>query len=202
MSPPAAKNVADDAELVGQACAGDMMAFGRLVSKYQDRLVNTCWRICGNLDDAEDLAQEALIKAMGAIGSFEQRSRFYTWLFRIAVNVSISYRRKRGRTPVLLLHQQDGDWSQEVESGQPAGRSGQGMDDPSARLVRDEAEKRLAAALDQLDDDHRVAVILRDIEGLDYHQIAEIIEVPAGTVKSRIHRGRMELRERLRPFME
>ena len=87
----------DDEALVEQARGGDMGAFSRLVTRYQDRVVNTCWRICGNAEDAQDLAQEAFLHALQAIGSFQRRSRFYTWLFRIAVNLTLTHRRRSAR---------------------------------------------------------------------------------------------------------
>lgn len=193
----AGPRAADDAVLVESARSGDMNAFSRLVLKYQDRVLNTCWRVCGRQEDAEDLAQETFLKAMESIGSFRQQSGFYTWLFRIAVNVSISHRRRRARALKLSLHADDGQL--EAQAVRPAGRiAGQ---DPSARLTAMETQQLVADGLSGLDDDQRAIIVLRDVEGLDYQQISEVLELPVGTVKSRLHRARLELRDRLKPML-
>lgn len=195
---PAGSRTPDEAALIEQARAGDMSALSRLVSRYQDRIVNTCWRLCGNLDDAQELAQEAFLQATRHIGKFQQRSGFYTWLFRIAVNLSISHRRRQSRSPRLSLYRADGeDMALAAQDGWPTRRSEQELD-PAARLSAREVQDRVLAELERLDDDHRSVLVLRDIEGLDYQQIAEVLEVAVGTVKSRIHRARMEMRSRLK----
>lgn len=188
---------ADEAVLVDSARSGDMNAFSRLVTQYQDRILNTCWRISGRLDDAEDLAQETFLKALESIGSFRRQSGFYTWLFRIAVNVSISHRRRKGRMPRLSLH--SGDGQGDLVDSLPAGSR---APDPSARLSARETQQLVQDGLDSLDDDQRAIIVLRDMEGFDYSQIAEIIAAPEGTVKSRLHRARMELKERLKRVVE
>ncbi len=184
---------ADEAVLVESARSGDMNAFSRLVAQYQDRVLNTCWRVSGRFEDAEDLAQETFLKALESIGTFRRQSGFYTWLFRIAVNVSISHRRRKGRMPRLSLCCGDGqgELAESLTDGDKA-------PDPSARLSNLERQRLVQNALDSLDDDHRAILVLRDIEGFDYRQIAQILEAPEGTVKSRLHRARMELRERLK----
>jgi RNA polymerase sigma-70 factor (ECF subfamily) len=192
---------AEDGTLVEQACAGDMAAFARLVSRYQDRVLNTCWRMCGRIEDAEDLTQETFLHALEAIGSFRGRSQFYTWLYRIAVNLAISHRRKQARSIKLSLHGHDGQWIGD-QAEALIGRVSSEPQDPPGRLSAREIQQRLLQGLDELDDDHRAVVVLRDIEGLDYADIAEILELPVGTVKSRIHRGRMELRRYLQPLAE
>lgn len=189
---------ADEAVLVESARAGDMNAFSRLVETYQDRVLNTCWRISGRREDAEDLAQETFLKALESIASFRRQAHFYTWLFRIAVNVSISHRRRKGRLPRLSIHAGEGPGDFETAasaSGRPAG------DDPSARLTTLETRQFVQAALDGLDHDQRAIIVLRDIEGFDYRQIAEILEVAEGTVKSRLHRARIELKNRLKAVL-
>lgn len=176
-----------DAELVKRAQRGDASAFGTLVSRYQDRIYNACYRMCRNPDDALEIAQTAYLRAWEAIPRFKGRSNFYTWLFRIVVNLVISERRQRQRRPTLTLHS--------PEDGQidlPA--NDDDSQDPSLPLVREETRQRLAAALQRLDDEFRVPVVLKDIENMDYAGIARILGVPVGTVKSRIHRGRLMLR--------
>lgn len=173
---------------------GDGSAFGRLAERYQDRVFNVCLRIVGGRAAAEDLTQEAFLKAFASITRFDGRAAFYTWLYRIAVNLCMSAKRKGSRTSYSL----DADRS---PADRRAGRAGDGLTDPSCS-PHDAAERReqhelVLAALAELDDDHRAVVILRDIESLDYAEIAEILKVPAGTVKSRLHRARLALRERL-----
>lgn len=189
---------ADEAVLVDSARSGDMNAFSRLVEKYQDRVLNTCWRISGRLEDAEDLAQETFLKALESIAAFRRQSGFYTWLFRIAVNVSISHRRRKGRMPRLSLHSGDGTGESENITAMTALAR---HDDPAARLTTLETQQLIQTGLDSLDDDHRAIIVLRDIEGFDYRQIAEILEVAEGTVKSRLHRARIELKARLKAVL-
>ena len=186
-----------DEQLADQARKGDLYAFGQLVERHQDRVLNVCWRICGQREDAEDLAQEAFLNALEALDRFESRSRFYTWLYRIAVNVALSHVRKRAQAAVLRLRAGDQRSTDHQAAALQAWRDGDG-DAPSARLTTRETQERLTAGLDQLDEDHRAVVVLRDIEGLDYAQIGRILGIARGTVKSRLHRARMELRELLR----
>ncbi len=191
----------EEAVLVEQARSGDMSAFSRLVAKYQDRILNTCWRISGNIEDAQDLTQDAFLHALEAIDSFRHKAGFYTWLFRIAVNLSISHRRKAARAIKLSLHGPDGQWRGDHPGARLHGRASRDPQDPPARMSARETERLIVEGLDQLDDDHRAVVVLRDIESFDYQQIAETLDVPIGTVKSRLHRARMELRERLKPIV-
>ena len=180
-----------DAELVLRAQRGEPAAFAELVERYQDRVYNTCYRMCHNHADALDLTQSAFLKALEALPRFQVRAGFYTWLFRIAVNLTLSHRRAESRRPRLSLRHAD----DEGRSFEPAASNG--GNDPAQRLTQLELHQRLEAALQHLDDEFRAAVVLRDIEGLDYAAIAEILGVRVGTVKSRIHRGRLMLRELL-----
>ena len=185
--------VLEDASLVRQVQEGDTGAFGRLVVKYQDRVVNLCWRMCGDLDDAQDLAQEAFVHALQKIATYRFDASFYTWLFRIAVNQSLSHRRKTRRV-VLSLHDSDGRLCDEDRPGRTPRRETDASDDPIARLAARELQQELLDALDRLEEDERAIVVLRDIEALDYREIAEVLDVSVGTVKSRLHRSRMALR--------
>ncbi|MBW7907061.1 MAG: sigma-70 family RNA polymerase sigma factor [Phycisphaerae bacterium] len=178
-----------DERLVARAQQGDAGAFEQLVRRHQDRLYNLCLRLSGSRTQAEDLAQAAMLQAFEALPRFEARSRFYTWLFRIAVNLAHSYRRRQRRAPASL-DAMDGD-------GGPRPVAESWALDPLERIDRAEKAERLGRALAELDEEFRAAVVLKDIEELDYATIAEILEVPIGTVKSRIHRGRMFLRAAL-----
>ena len=178
---------ADDA-LVDRARRGDMQAFGLLVTKYQDRLFNMVYRMCSNRQDAEELAQEALVRALEKLWQFNRQSQFYTWLFRIAVNLVISHRRRASRIR----------WQPLDEGHEPSARaSGRRVESPEAAAMNAELNRRLELALDRLDDEFRLLVVLRDVEDMNYQQIAEVMEVPVGTVKSRLHRARCALREEL-----
>jgi len=182
---------AKDAELVRRAQGGDASAFAALVSRYQDRLYNTCYRMCHNHADALDATQSVFLKALEALPGFQARSSFFTWLFRIAANLIISQRRARRRRPTVTLNEPDPDGHER----EPAATRED--DQPAWQLERKESHGRLQAALDRLDDEFRMVVVLKDIEGMDYATIAQIIGAPLGTVKSRLHRGRLMLRAML-----
>jgi RNA polymerase sigma-70 factor (ECF subfamily) len=188
----------EDAVLVRQVQAGQVHAYADLVRKYQDRVYNTCWRICGSAEDARDLTQDVFLKALESIGTFRGRSAFYTWIFRIAANMSISYRRKRVRRSAVSLDDPvSGDGH-----GNPATLSRMLSDDraadPADGPMAAETRHQVAQALAALEPDYRAVIVLRDIEQFDYQEIADILEVALGTVKSRLHRGRMALRELLK----
>ncbi len=145
-----------------------------------------CRRIAGSSRDADDACQEALIKIVRNLPRFDGKSSFATWAYRIATNASLDELRKRNRAPRPVLDD-DGDHPRE----RPDERAHRPMDQLGDRLVLD-------AALADLPDDLRAAVVLRDVAHLDYAEIAEVLDVPVGTVKSRISRGRRALAERLR----
>jgi len=191
----------EDAVLVRQVQEGDMVAFTRLVMKYQNRVLNLCWRICGNLDDAQDLTQEAFLNALEKIQTYRQQAGFYTWLFRIAVNEALSLRRKAARRVTLSLHDGDGECRDDHQAARLVNRVSADPDDPPARLSAREMHERVLEGLEQLSDDYRTVLVLRDVESFDYQQIAEILEVSLGTVKSRLHRARMAMREYLKPVL-
>lgn len=180
----------DDVTLVHEVQAGRTDAFAHLVTRYQDRVFNACWRICGHQDDARDLTQEAFLKAFSAIGNFQGKSGFYTWLFRIAMNLALSHRKRAKLRYVASLD--DGDYRSSDEHVPDRRSVG-----PSDRAAANEARDRLARALGELDTHHRVVIVLRDIEGFDYERIAHVLDVAVGTVKSRVFRARMALRERM-----
>ncbi|MFH1746010.1 MAG: sigma-70 family RNA polymerase sigma factor [Planctomycetota bacterium] len=190
MNRQTADNITSDAELVRRAQGGDAQAFAELVSRYQDRVFNTCYRLCHNHSDALDLTQTTFLKALEALPRFEARSSFYTWLFRIAVNAAFSERRARLRRPTVSLDDPG-------PGGDPRASTAAASDDAAEVISRRETYSQIEVALDSLEPDFRVAVVLKDIENMDYATIAEILEVPVGTIKSRIHRGRLMLRELL-----
>lgn len=187
----------EDAELVKEVMAGKTDAYAELVHKYQDRVFNACWRICGHLEDARDITQDAFVKAFENMASFRQQSNFYTWIFRVAVNLALSHRRKSQRRRTLTL-----DASPDVQGTQASGLArlaDEGSRDPAETAGDAEMLSAASMALHALEEDQRVVVVLRDIEGLDYEEIGEILGIPKGTVKSRLHRGRMTLRAAIAP---
>ncbi len=185
--------------LIERCRHGDTAAFGPLVHRYQDRVYNTCLRLCGKPEDAEDFAQEAFVKAFSSLPRFDGRSRFYTWLFRIAVNVVLSARRGGRRTRTVSL-----DAAESKGGGRPDLRNQVQSNgrDPSDEADFRERHGRVIAALDELDDEQRAIIILRDIEAMDYAEIAAVLEIAPGTVKSRLHRARMGLRNKLGALVE
>ncbi|MFP3938522.1 MAG: sigma-70 family RNA polymerase sigma factor [Phycisphaerae bacterium] len=187
----------EDASLVQRCRDGDLRGFEALVAKYQHRLYNALYRMTGRSDDAEELAQDAFLKALEKLDSFAGRSSFYTWLYRIAVNLTISRRRREGRIRFQPLTVGDDDFDRSQAAELSARKRQNGNPGPAAMAESAEAAGRLTDALERLDDEYRIVVVLRDIEGMDYAQIAEVLELPAGTVKSRLHRGRCMLREML-----
>ncbi|MBN2559544.1 MAG: sigma-70 family RNA polymerase sigma factor [Phycisphaerae bacterium] len=190
----------EDAELVEQCRRGDNAAFGRLVVKYQDRVFNTCWRMCGNRADAEDLTQEAFVRALQSIDRFGGRSKFYTWVFRIAVNLVISARRMNRRTTTYSLDASY-DAARHGESHPAGPQLAAGDESPDQHASTREHQALVLDALESLDEEQRAVVILRDLESFAYDEIAEILEVPPGTVKSRLHRARLALRQTLSPIL-
>lgn len=195
MQDPAAERRMQDALLVRQIQSGQLYAFTELVGKYQDRIYTTCWRICGNQEDARDLTQDVFVKALESIGDFRGRSAFYTWVFRIAVNMALSHKRKMKTRRTLSL----------TAGADDAGQAADLLDvmsdprsvDPSQAFEARESGEQVAAAILDLEEDQRCVLVLRDVEGMSYQDIADILDVAVGTVKSRIYRARLALRNLL-----
>lgn len=186
-----------DELLVVQAQRGDAAAFGLLVERHQDALFNGIHRMVSQREDAEDLAQEAFVKAFRALGGFQGRSSFYTWLYSIAVNLVISHRRKTGSARHLNPLSFQGGSDDE-------GRGLDVADDverPDHAAERREMKQQVERAIAQLEDEFRTVIVMRDIEGFDYQTIAEVLGCPAGTVKSRLHRARLALRDQMKDLV-
>jgi RNA polymerase sigma-70 factor (ECF subfamily) len=186
----------DDQSLV-QACrAGQTEAFGVLVKRYEDRLYPTILRLMGSPEDAQDVLQDSFVRAFEKIGQFQGDSSFYTWIYRIAVNLALTEHRKhrgRGAQPrcepaSVRLAVEPADESPDT--------------DPSAALERTERELMVQSALGELGPEHRAVVVLKDFDGRRYEEIASLLNIPIGTVRSRLHRARMELADRLRPLVD
>ncbi len=175
-----------DHDLIKEVLAGKAQAFDALVQRYQNRLFGLIYHFVGNREDAEDLLQETWVLAYRKLQQFEGMSSFYTWLSRVAVNHTISQRRKKRLDQVLDRVPLENDSS---SCGTP------GVEE---RLETSERNALIRWAINQLDMERRTVILLRDFDGLDYHQIAEVIQVPVGTVRSRLHRARLELHELLK----
>lgn len=186
-----------DSNLVREARAGAPEAFGELVRRYQDRIYMLVSGMVCDHEDALDLVQETFIKAYAGLSGFRQESGFYTWLHRIAVHRCIDYsrRRKRRQTPLPLDQYLQDHPGMEPEATSPTC-------DPERALMNLHLRAALRAALQELSEPFRTAVILRDVEGLAHDDIARIMQCPIGTAKTRIHRGRCQLRDLLRPFVQ
>lgn len=185
-----AKVKPSDIELIDNTLSGDQAAFGELVCRYQDRLYNMVTHTIGCAVEAEDVVQEAFVQAFTKLSSFRRDSAFYTWLYRIAINAAISRRRKK--RPSISVEQH-----QEASGSEP-------MDDaemPTERLEREESVAQVHTALDQLNEQHKAILVLREIEGFCYEEISEILDLPIGTVRSRLHRARSHLKEQLEPML-
>jgi RNA polymerase sigma-70 factor (ECF subfamily) len=182
----------DDHGLIEAARAGQTEAFGLLVLRYQDRLYPTILRLTGGAEDAHDVLQETFLRAYSKLGRFQGESSFYTWLYRIAVNLALSFRRKNR----LFLRLGDGSAARDLEVVDP------GEHDPSLPLERLERDALIQRALNGLAPDHRAVVILKEFDGLSYEEIAAILRIPVGTVRSRLHRARTDLRGRLHSLVD
>ena len=186
LPPNSDKQADDESQLIDASLRGHSQAFGRLVQIHQDRLYNVIAQFVGDRVEAEDIVQDAFVQAYLKLKSFQRNSAFYTWLYRIAFNTAVSRRRrKRIETSVEKSREETGE--EPVDFG----------DAPGDRLIRQERAQQLHSALDKLSAEHRAIVVLREIEGLDYEAIATILEINIGTVRSRLHRARVQLRDKL-----
>ncbi|HEX5462602.1 MAG TPA: RNA polymerase sigma factor RpoE [Steroidobacteraceae bacterium] len=188
---------ASDLSLVRRVQRGDKGAFDALVLKYQHKLVKLVMRYVRNPAEAEDIAQEAFIKAYRALPQFRGDSAFYTWLYRIAINTAKNAVVSRDRSPV----EYDLDRSNTDESYDMQGRM-KDSETPEGLVLTDEIRSTVNAAIDSLPEDLRTAIVLRELEGLSYEEIAAAMACPVGTVRSRIFRAREAIDRRLREVFE
>ena len=186
-----------DLSLVRRVQRGDKGAFDALVLKYQHKLVKLVMRYVRNPAEAEDIAQEAFIKAYRALPQFRGDSAFYTWLYRIAINTAKNAVVSRDRSPI----EYDLDRSNSDESYDMQGRM-KDSETPEGLVLTDEIRSIVNAAIDALPEDLRTAIMLRELEGLSYEEIAAAMECPVGTVRSRIFRAREAIDQRLREVFE
>jgi RNA polymerase sigma-70 factor (ECF subfamily) len=183
-------DVSDDLQLIDQAIDGQPEAFGQLVLKYQDRLYNTVYHVLGHAEDARDVVQEAMVQAFVKLDTFGRRSAFYTWLYRIAFNVAASHRRRQ--KPSASLARVPGKKDFDPPDNEL---------DPVERLEQKQRCQRVRQAIAQLHEDYRSVLVLREIDGCRYETISEILDLPLGTVRSRLHRARLQLRDALKDML-
>jgi RNA polymerase sigma-70 factor, ECF subfamily len=185
-----------DQQLVERVQAGDKAAFDLLVRKYQHRVLKLVGRFVSDAAEAEDVAQEAFLKAYRALASFRGESAFYTWLYRIAINTAKNALVSNRRRPV------DFDLDlQDPEQYDRHARLKEG-DTPEGVLLTEEIRNVVERAMEQLPEDLRTAIVLRELEGLSYEEIAEAMDCPVGTVRSRIFRAREAIDRKLKPLLD
>ena len=183
-----------DEQLIQQTLSGDRSAFDQLARRHQDRLVHSLEHMFGSRDDALDVAQQALLLAWRKLSSFRREAGFYSWLYRIARNVAIT-RARRHRPPSVSLEQ-----LHDAAGYQPPDRHSESS--PEQPLQSSEEVQAVRDALAKISDEFRQPLVLKEIDGFSYDEIAAVLEIPLGTVRSRIFRARQELIEHLKRTMK
>lgn len=182
----------DEKKLIEQAIDGDPAAFNRLMEMHEKRMYAVALRMFGNREDAQDCLQEAMLRVYRSIGGFKAQSSFGTWVYRITMNTCLDeIRRKKNKQNTSLDGMLDLGWSPADDSAAP-----------EKQVIQKELKKRINQCIGELPEDMRSPIIMRDIHGYSYDEIAEMLNVNVGTIKSRISRGREKLREKMSDFSE
>ena len=177
----------EESRLIRRAADGDATAFNTLMGAHERRMYAVALRMCGNPEDAQDCLQEAMLRVYRAISGFKAQSSFSTWVYRITMNTCLDELRKRKSRPSTSLDGLlDAGWSPRDEGESPEGHA-----------IRREQRQRLQGLIGELPEDMRAAIVLRDIQGFSYDEIARMLDANVGTIKSRISRGREKLREKI-----
>ena len=195
--------VPPERELVARARDGDRAAFAHIVTACQDRLYNAVLRLVGDYDEAREIVQETFARALEKLPSFRGESGAYTWLFRIAMNLAISQFRKQKRHRAFSLDRPDG-WSDDraASGDQAAGLvdriAAKGTVTPIGAASHREEQSAVLLALGRLEPEQRALLVMRDIDGMDYAQMAGVLDVPLGTLKSKLFRARVALKDEMK----
>jgi RNA polymerase sigma-70 factor (ECF subfamily) len=190
----------EDLELLQRARSGDRAAFNRLIRKYQTRVYNFCFRMVRDVEDAEELTQDVFVKLFANLKRFRAEAKFSTWLFQIAKNLSLNklqYLKRRKHYAHTSLDEPKRSLDEELGSD-----LADDADDAEAQVTGHETRQLIHDKIDDLREEYRIPLILRDIEGLSYDEIAKAMNLAEGTVKSRIHKARLELKNSLDGFWE
>lgn len=202
--PPLDASDARDRRLVRRARSGDVRAFEELVHHYQHRIFGLTLRMIGNRQEAEDLAQEVFITVHRALASYRGEGRFYTWLYRIATNTCknrIKYLRGRNFHRSVPVEESPEAQAPAADGGPAVALQSQ-IAGPEQMAEGSRLEAAIQAELAQLEPEHRLLIILRDVQGMSYQDILRITGLQEGTLKSRLHRARLALKDRLKPYMK
>ncbi len=183
-----------DQELIAAALARDTAAFGELVTRYQNRLFGALTHMLGSAEDAKDVAQDAFVLAFQKLATFRGDAQFYSWLFRIAMNASVNFRRKNRSLGVSI------EATKERIGLEPTDPHGDTQ--PDHPMQQSEQQRLVREALSQMTEEFRIPLVMAEMEEMKYEEIADLLKCPIGTVRSRIHRGRAELREKLRRLLK
>ncbi len=186
-----------DEELVLKSQQGDIHAFDELVERYHGKIYGLTYNMTSNREDAEDLTQEIFVKAYQALPRFKGNSSFYTWLYRIAVNKTINYRKKRNRKRAMSLDQFDHEIKLDDVYHDLASKGS-----PLRHLSLSELQKKLNEALQNLSEKHRTVVVLHDMQGIPHEEIAKMVGASVGTIRSRLFYARRQMQAELSEFMK
>lgn len=184
-----------DSELIRECRRGNKDAFRELVERYQRKILSVAVGMLHNQDDALEVTQEAFVKAYGSLDRFKGESSFYTWLYRIVVNLAIDRRRRERRHGTVSFEDRPGG-GEDIEAGLPSQR----LSDPYQQAKSLELGARLRTAIDELTPDQKAVILLREVEGLSYDEISHVMQCPKGTVMSRLHYARKALQEKLKDY--
>ena len=191
----------DDGALVERARAGDHEAFRALYQRYHRRVYSLAYGVVQNADDALDVVQDGFIKAHRHLDKFEGNSSFYTWLYRIVMNLSIDHIRKHKRTRHV-------DFDDSIDHGQDEGALGEDSlaprmlgQNPGKSLVRKEIREQIGKALEELSENHRAVLVMRELEGMSYEEMAQAMQCSKGTIMSRLFHARRNMQKRLLEYM-
>jgi RNA polymerase sigma-70 factor (ECF subfamily) len=208
MQPDTANINISDEVLIQQCRDGDSAAMERLIIKYKDRLYNVILKICSNPHDAAELTQDAFVRIIENLHRFQARSSFYTWAFRIAVNLTLNFCRRQNRIEMTSLDAESGGNrlghpadNQQAKAALRSYLADSTVRDPADIAQSKEQVNLIIRAINSLDSDHRAIIILRDIEDMNYEQIAQVLEIELGTVKSRLARARANLKANLEAIL-